>query len=314
MGYLTSYGTQWGNIPMTAGQLFWVAPAASYTVGGRAYSASDGNDGLSPERALLTLARAVALSTAGAGDAILMLPGAHSYSASVAVSKAGLSIVGLPYYPGAANHFSRPMATVTTTADDEVMNVTAADVEIANLRVIPVTTKTGIDFTTAAHRLWLHDVSFDMATPAVNTGTKGVAATTSAQAPTLMLFERLYADSDGAQGAAVELGAAVGAIVQDCVVGNSAGTWAAGMNVLGAAANQCIFRRNLFFCNGTAMTVGIEGADLTTGSSVFISDNRFGSLVTKGVDTFGAADAEISENYDFGVGSADGGVLVTAIT
>jgi hypothetical protein len=89
MGYLTKYGSMWGAIPMTGGQVFWVAPAASYTVDGRAYSASDDNDGLSPERALRTVNRACALATASVGDVIALLPGAHVTPTAAAVSKAG---------------------------------------------------------------------------------------------------------------------------------------------------------------------------------------------------------------------------------
>ncbi len=64
MGYVTKYGSFWGFVPQTSGNVHWVAPAATYTLEGRAYSASDGNDGLSPERALLTLNQAITNATA----------------------------------------------------------------------------------------------------------------------------------------------------------------------------------------------------------------------------------------------------------
>jgi hypothetical protein len=100
MGYLTKYGAQYGDLPMSMGKtIFFVAPAASYTVGGNAYSASDNNDGLSPERALLTIGQAITNATANAGDVIALLPGTHT-SAAAARSKAGLTFVGLlPYFP-----------------------------------------------------------------------------------------------------------------------------------------------------------------------------------------------------------------------
>ena len=45
-----------------------------------------------------------------------------------------------------------------------------------------------------------------------------------------------------------------------------------------------------------------------------IKSITFGVTVTVPVDNFDAAEAVLSENYDFGVGATDGGVLVVAIT
>ena len=56
MSILTNYGGVFGVMPMSAGRTFFVAPSASYNVGGQSYAASDGNDG-TPEKALLTLGR-----------------------------------------------------------------------------------------------------------------------------------------------------------------------------------------------------------------------------------------------------------------
>ena len=58
MAFITKYGTYFGQVPVQLGRVHFVAPAASYTVDGRSYSASDDNDGLSPERALLTVDQA----------------------------------------------------------------------------------------------------------------------------------------------------------------------------------------------------------------------------------------------------------------
>src|SRR3990172_1102825 len=176
MGYLTKYGSMWGDIPKTNGQVFWVAAAASYVVDGITYTASDSNDGLSPARALLTLGQAVTNATASVNDVIVLLHGAHSWAASVALSKAGLTITGLP---GGKGHPSFKRTSVTVSVDDEIINVTAADIEIAQINFIPVTTKAAIDYTAAADRLYIHDCSFDMYTAAVDTGTKGVASTTA---------------------------------------------------------------------------------------------------------------------------------------
>ena len=308
MSYLTKVGLIWGAIPQTAGSVYWVAPSASYTVDGRAYRASDDNDGLSPERALVTVDRAWNLVTADAGDVIVLLPGTHSPSASIAADVAGVTMMGLP---AGAGNFLKQKTTIAAVTGDQNVNVTAANIEIAYLNFIPVTADTAIDISAAGDNCHIHHCSFDMATPAANTGTIGIEGIGAASN---VYIHHCWFDSDGAQGGGIVAGAIVDSLIEDCVFGNSAGTWAAGMTIVEAGASRIVVRRNLFYCTGTAMTVGILGADLTAANSVFIHDNRFGSLVTTPIDTFGAADAEISENYDFGVGAGDGGAIITAIT
>lgn len=310
------FGTFWANIPQTGGSVWWVAPSASYSLGGRiggvSYIASDGNDGLHPTRALLTLAQAITNAAANQGDVIVLLPGAHSWSASVALSKAGLTITGLPAGRG---NFLRPRTSITTTASDEIINVTAADIEIAHLRIIPVTTKAGIDFTTAAHRLYVHDCSLDLATAAANTGTQGIAASSAAQAPQHLLFEDIYVECDGAQGPAIEVGDALDYVVRRVYVAQSAGTWAAALSGAGATNQRGVWDSNRLLPQaGATMTIGIRGTDIGSASAVGFIGNFFGDDVSKGIDDYGSGDAYITENYQASIGGGSGGVIITAIT
>ena len=180
MGYMTKFGTFWGMIPQTAGRLFWVAPAASYTVEGRAYSASDDNDGLSPERAFRTIDYAIGKCTASVGDVIVLLPGAHTTTGTITVDVAGITITGMP---GGPRHSATKMAaggakmgtSVTqATASTDVFTVSAADVEIAYLHLIPVAGAAGISAANTADRLYVHDCTFNMTT-AANTATFGIS-------------------------------------------------------------------------------------------------------------------------------------------
>lgn len=180
MGYLTKYGTFWGMIPQTAGRLFWVAPAASYTVEGRTYSASDDNDGLSPERAFRTIDYAIGKCTASVGDVIVLLAGAHTTTGTITVDVAGITITGMP---GGPRHAATKMAaggsklgtSVTqATATTDVFTVTAADVEIAYLHLIPVAGAAGVSASNIADRLYVHDCTFNMTT-AANTATFGIS-------------------------------------------------------------------------------------------------------------------------------------------
>lgn len=312
MGYITKFGTIWGNIPQTSGRVYWVAAGATYTVEGRSYSASDGNDGLSPERALLTLDYAIGLTTENANDIIVLLPGAHSWSASVAADVAGVTIMGLP---GGAGHPLRQRTSITTSADDEIINVTAANIEIAYLHIIPVTTKAGIDFTSAADQLYIHDCSIDLFTAAANTGTKGIAATTAAQSPSFLLIRNVHALSDGAQGPAVELGDPDGAIVEDCTFTVRTGTWAVALTVHGVTSQASIIRRCHFAAQFGTMTDGIVGSDMASTGAVGIYDCRFDENVTIPIDDFDAEGCNIAENYRASAdGSAEGGLLWSSTT
>lgn len=312
MGYITKYGTIWGQIPQTAGRVYWVAPSASYTVEGRTYVASNDNDGLSPERAKLTLASAVSDAAASVGDVIVLLPGTHSWAASVALSKAGLTIMGLP--SGASNPV-RQRASITTSADDEVLNITAADVEVAYLHVIPVTTKAGIDLTTAADRAHIHDNSFDLFTAVADTGTKGVAVTAIAQKPLAVVVARNFFTSDGAQGAGIELGDAIRAVIEDNTFELTAGSWAVALSFEGVTSNSGTIRRNSFLAFQATMTDGIlGGSDDGSSSRVMIYGNFFGAEVTTPIDNFGTNNANIAENYKMSLGIASGGVLWSSVT
>lgn len=284
--------------PFTTGNIFYV----------KASGGSDGNDGKTPGNAFATLAYAVSQATANNGDVIIMLPGAHSYSASVALSKAGLTITGLP------GNYLRPRASITISASDEIINVTAANCEIANLRIIPITAKTAIDFTTAASNLYIHNNSFDLATPVASTSTLGVGATSATQAPPFLLIDHNYVECDGAQGPAFSVGDAQDYCVSNNLISVKAGTWAAacaGDGVLGFG----VWKGNTFLCQQAgAMTIGIRGTDMTSASSVGVLANFFGDDVTVPIDDFAAGDAYIAENYKAGVGGAAGGSLWSSIT
>lgn len=181
MSYLTKYGSFWGQLPETSGRVFWVAPATSYTIEGRDYIASDGNDGLSPERAFLTLNRAfdTGMVAANVGDVVVMLPGAHSYTATQAIDVAGVTITGIPR--AAEPHTDRGAGALrhasTVTATTDVLTISVANTEVAFLHVIPAAGLAGITLSnTAAVNANLHDITFLMTT-AANTATFGIQAT-----------------------------------------------------------------------------------------------------------------------------------------
>ncbi len=307
MGVLTKYGTIWGVIPQSSGRVFWVAPSDGYTVDGRSYRASDNNDGLSPERALRTPDRAWNLVTADAGDVIVLLPGAHSTTASIAADVAGVTMTGLP---GGAGNYLKQKATLGAVTGDQNVNVTAADIEIAFIHFIPITANSAIDLSADADRLHVHHCSFDMATPAANTGTIGIDTIGAASN---VLIDNCYFECDGAQGAAIVATALLDSTIEKCTLALSTGTWAAGI-VTGAATDRLMIRDCDFLASNATMTIGINGTAATIASGITCYRNYFASSVSVGIDGFGSGEADIAENYIAGIGGTDGGVLIVAIT
>ena len=318
MSYITKYGSFWGMIPQTSGRIFWVAPSASYTVEGVTYTASDGNDGLSPERAVLTLDFAVGLTTANVGDVIVLLPGDHSWAASVALDVAGITITGLP---GGRGNPQFMRTSITTSAADQIINVTAANCEIAYLRIIPVTAQTAIDYTAAADQLFIHHCSFDMNTPAVNVATRGIFPTTP-----IIIVDRLtvydcFFESDGAQGEAISPGDGTGYDFRNNTFICTAGTWALVALCTGLTTQTGSWIGNHFICQGgTAITKAISGGNLTKANAVYAAYNNASLACTMLFDDWTASDISMIENYHAsGGGSAavytvSGGFLEDRLT
>lgn len=322
MGMLTKYGTIWGAIPMTGGQVLWVAPGASYTVDGRAYSASDNNDGLSPERALRTIAQAVLNATANAGDVIALLPGAHTTTVALPVSKAGLTFVGLPYNPDSGSALDGvPQVSITGTAAIGVA-VTAADVSFYNIKFIPITQFQAVTFTTAAARLRFKHCMIDMQTAVGHANTKGICATGATQAPPDLRFQGCYIKAGVAttsSGYAIDVGASPQWLIDKCIVYHdgavaSAVAWAVAIKVNDNANG--VLRENDFIAANLALagvTKFVEAVAMT-GTSTVQAIRNTQSVNTGGLmlDDFAGGDVDLVWNVQATV--AGGAATVTLIT
>lgn len=316
MSYLTRYGSFWGMIPETTGRVFWVAPAASYTVEGQSYSASDNNDGLSPERAFLTLDYAIGKCTANVGDVIVLLPGAHSWAAVQTVDVAGLVITGIPRQAatplmrGAGTR--RHVTTVTSSAANSVIAVTADNTEIAFLHVIPVTAQAGIDV--QGTNINLHDLTFDMATPADSTSTFGISIT---GATSLLRVANCTVNNDGAQGPWFDDSAGSATItltesvIENCLVSHSGSTaWAEAMSLVSGAEGVIIRDIDFMHTSGGLITLCIQLTGNTTDYGVMIA--RCTVPVGGALETVTAtSDVQLLNNYIATIDGGTGGTLMT---
>ena len=323
MGYITKYGSFWGMLPQTSGNVYWVAPAASYTVEGRSYSASDDNDGLSPERAMLTADAAHNKCAANVGDVIVLLPGTHSWSATVALDTAGVTVTGIP---GAARHAGsrqnsggkRCKSTATCTATAGIIfTVTAADVEIAHIAMLPAAAGgRGISASNLADRLFVHDCTFAaIATASVTT--YGITRANSITDPledvlvSHCYFQSGLSDSTGANGAGVALlGSCHGFTIENSTF-ELKGTAAWADAILSSSAGTVgLVVRDCDFINPTSATTVITTAINTTGQTIDASTQVHRCYVGAGTDGATAtamADIVLTESY---TANSSGGTII----
>lgn len=333
MAYLTKYGSLWGALPMGLGNVTWVAPtthatAASgqYIIEGRTYSASDNNDGLSPERALATVTQAVTNSTTGGDDTIVLLPGTHTVAAAL-VPKAGTTFVGLPYFPDQraaavrGRPGSAPKAILTqSTAATVTVAASLTDITFANITLRPITQAAFMTVATAAARLTVRDCLIDMRTPVGHANTKGIIALSATDAPdSLTIINNFFLEGNGGTscGIALEVGAAKNFLVQgntfwhDSTVASSA-TW----TTASQAQDNCegLYDANIINGGGGTITNGFKGVTHTGAGIVQFTNNLFSVAVTNPITSWAAADVGLGNNYVMTVSGGTGGTLVTVST
>jgi len=312
MALITRYGTTFGQPLLNAGTIIFVSPAASYTVNGNAYSASDDNDGLSPERALRTVTRAIALATANAGDQIYLLPGTHTVTATVAVSKAGLTFRG--HTEGFAEGGNmRPQSILTSTGtDDELLNITASNASFLYLTIRGTSAYSAVSWqtTSAIDNTYFYRCHFDLYTPGVSLNTFGVDLTNrkggqnttkwEGNTPSNVsnvLLEQCTFEADGAQGPAIAI-ATGSVIVRNCEF-LSTGAWATPFQVATGAINSRL-QDSDFSCHGATgtMTCAVYGGTADKARALYIA--RIYVAATPGADAirgFGAAEVQAVDCY-----------------
>lgn len=313
MGYLTKFGTAWGNVPETSGNVFFVAPSSSATISGNSVPASDNADGLSPERPLATIAQAISNATANASDVIALLPGTHTSASNVAVSKAGLTFVGLhPVSRFGPDIKKYPLASKvnwTSTFAGNAVTVTAADTTFVGINVIPLTARAFCGFSAAATRMAVIDCSTTLSAVA-STSTKGWVA--SGAADSVAFTNHFTLNSIGAQGPAFDLTGCTNFLLQSPRYACTTGSWAVGVQ-FGAGA-QGIVDDGRMFCSGTAITIGYDGTGVAANKAIFMSNNLYGVSPGAGAcKNFTNAFCELVNNWYATIGAGAGFVIQTIV-
>lgn len=243
----------------------------------------------------------------GRGDAIVVLPGAHTLTANVAVAKAGVSFWGPEAWMGQKTQKST--AIITPLAATDGFTVTAPDVSFRGLTIVPITQKVGISFSALALRLQVTGCHFDMNVAVAHTSTKGIVAS-GAAVDTYIVGNTFY--SLGAHGPFIDVTGCLNyAIKENDFIVLTGGTMAVG--VLVGAAAQGLIAKNSFF--GGTQTAAISGTGATVAASCRIFDNKFGVLCTVPVDNFSATNlTDLCNNYVATIGAGTGGTLVSLNT
>jgi hypothetical protein len=332
MSLLTQYGSPWGVLPATSGRYFWVAPAASYTIGGQAFEASDNNTGERPDQAVLTVNRAIALATASVGDVIVLIPGSHSVTTPVVVNKAGLTITGIP---GGARSFTTRHASgskrlrtrITSTQTAGIcITVSAPDTEIAFIHFSPPAAGgRGISLTptlATANRAYVHDCTFALqATASVTTYGIHVPANVTADVLDEALVSGCYFvsgldTSSGANGGAINIaGTAHGFTIENSTFelkGTAAWAAAIDMEPISIGALLGIVIRDNDFINPTSsttvITTAVRSVTATTVASTLMLRNYVGAG-TDGATAVANNVIAFAENYLAGVASPFGALF-----
>lgn len=299
MALITKYGSQFGTVPPTTGRVYFVAPSASYTVNGFSYPASDDNDGLSPEKALLTINRFVTLATADVGDTAILLSGTHTVASTVRITKSGLTVLGVHGQHGRRNIWRLKSVISAVAQSVAAISVEANDTEIGYLEfrgddarsimIFPNDTTNGVD------GLYVHDCKFRLANVTVSTNNQMIDFSSrapfsrlnadgrgdfqlgsSAQLATAYLENCLF-ESDGAHGPAINIATAA-VHITGCRFHNQQGTWGIAVAV-GTSADGCVIEHCSFTTGGT-MGVPISGTTADITGAVFVRYTDFGLPMT----------------------------------
>jgi hypothetical protein len=334
MAYITKYGTYFGIVPQQLGRVHFVAPSASYTVDGRAYSASDDNDGLSPERALRTLSQAYTNITASAGEVIYLLDGTHAQTATLRLQKAGITIIGgrSPQYSegDSVAWANRPKAIISFAgAAAPGLSIEASNVEIGFVTLVPAAGFSTVIFrgqtNSAPDGLYLHDFFIDFSNQPPNLATLGIdfgyRADTAGLAGTSMsrlaqatavataYISNFCINSGGANGPAI-LTATADVVVNKGRFNNRFGTWATVFSI--ATGTGYVFINGSHWTCQTVNGMGtqVDGSNAgTVNGKASVRDCRFAAEpLAQGVaiDNFAAGVVEVIESYQAQVAGAAG--------
>ncbi len=336
MAFVTKFGTVFGQLPQQLGRVLFVAPSASYSIDGRSYSASDDNDGLSPERALLTLSQALTNARSDEGETVFLLRGIHAQTATLRWNKS-VAIVGeapAVEIPGVALGIMPPAILSFVGAAAPGLSIEADNVHLAHLTLRPAPGFGTIIFRNASpDGLVAHNVVVDFSKGQPSLDTAGIdfgyranvaglatrSMTRLAQTTQLATayLSNVRVLSNGAYGPGV-LTATADVTFVDGRFHNRIGVWATAFAV--ATGTGYIFIANSSWSGqGTSnIAIPVDGTNAgIIAGKVRCQDLRFGArtlvISNSPIDNFAPGVVEVIECYEAGLLGVGGATVSSSI-
>jgi hypothetical protein len=238
------------------------------------------------------------------GDKILGLPGSFSIATALTVDCAGLRIQGPPV------RNPRRAALTMTDAIGKMFTVSADDVELAHMKVVPVTADEAVSISDGADGGYIHNVFYSTVGVTANTGTEFVnaAATTSD-----WLVENCYFLVSGLQGDCFTWATATRWLVRDSIFHTMTASYASvftlATSCVGNIVQRCVFGGD---ADGTYTNIFTGAAN--ENAQLYVLDCRVSGTTVAGtsVETgFGTTtDIEYAENFLTGDATTEGGALI----
>lgn len=270
MNPFSSYGRFGAALPLTLGKVFFVHNSGSAAYVRLQERFPSDEDGVS--RVHTTIAAALALCTANAGDVVYVLPGhAETLTAALTISVAGVKVIGLgegPDRPTLTGNGTIDAVTITganvvfenfhfaapeTDAQTADVNVAAAGVTLRNLTGIGSKTSNNVvDMITVAagsNDLVIENIRFYNSVVAVNSFLNFEAAISR------VLVKNVWFYGDVVAGGIIDAAAVTHLLMEDVRVGVVGTTKPA----ITLDSNPTGLARNCFF-SGTSTTLADNGA------------------------------------------------------
>jgi hypothetical protein len=240
------------------------------------------------------------------GDIVYFTPGAYSIATTaLAINSANIRLIGPPI-----QNPRRAAATITDVIGDNAVSVD--NVEIAHLRVVPLTAQNFFQIANGADYGYIHHCYYDAQGVAASTSTEFVQTAASTQD---WLVEKCAFVVDDLQGDCFTWTTALHWIVQDCYFLTKVASYAT-VFTLATACQGNLIQRCVFTADAdgtfTKIATGAtnENGQLTI---AYCTINGTALATVTDIETgFGTTtDIEIVENYQTGDATGQGGTLIT---
>lgn len=239
------------------------------------------------------------------GDKILGLPGSFSVATALTVDCAGLRIQGPPV------RTPRRSALTMTDGVGKMFTVSADDVEIAHMKIVPYSADEAISISNGADGGFIHDVFYSTVGVTANTATEFVNAAATVSD---WHVKDCYFLVSGLQGDCFTWTTATRWVVEDCIVHTMTASYASvftlATNCVGNIVRRCYFTGD---ADGTFTNIftGATNENKQLLVADCIVDGTALATATAIETGFGTTtDIEIVNCYQTGDATTEGGTLI----